>query len=332
MGYYHSFISLLAGELDADASCFSATGMRGGGGGVGSGDGRRKRRVHVFGHSLGGFVDGGENWGKGEREGKRGKKEDRDREESEVVSRATFRAGTAAGGFAKEKNTGGILEGKGEEEVGRRDGEVDGDERSGSGSGYEDDGEHPFISMKRGQEQGQRLKPKQKHKEQRILSLREQIEYVESVLDAYVHAQSQSQSQSQSASVSLTENARRNRNRKGELKIILVGHSVGAYMGLEVLRRWREREREKREKKKDSAGAAGDRDGDGIAEQKMGGEEMDMEMKIVGFVGLWPTVTWIGRSKSGRQVGVSFFFFFGEFLSCDFRCMKWVRVDVESRE
>lgn len=61
-------------------------------------------------------------------------------------------------------------------------------------------------------------------------------------------------------------------------RVILVGHSVGAYIGLEILRRWREK------------GKKGER---------------EVRMRIMGYVGLWPTVTWIGRSPSGRKLGVS---------------------------
>lgn len=68
------------------------------------------------------------------------------------------------------------------------------------------------------------------------------------------------------------------------VKIIIMGHSVGAYIGMEVLRRWQERGKERR------------------GEEKKEGEKG----RMVGFVGLWPTVTWIGRSASGRKLVVSF--------------------------
>ena len=63
-----------------------------------------------------------------------------------------------------------------------------------------------------------------------------------------------------------------------EVRVILVGHSVGAYMALEVVRRVLE-------------GRKGAGDWDGV--------------RVVGLVGLWPTVTHIARSASGVRVGVS---------------------------
>lgn len=61
-----------------------------------------------------------------------------------------------------------------------------------------------------------------------------------------------------------------------EVRVLLVGHSVGAYIALEVLRRAQER---------------GKREGEGF--------------RVVGVVGLWPTVTHLARSASGVRVGVS---------------------------
>ena len=62
-------------------------------------------------------------------------------------------------------------------------------------------------------------------------------------------------------------------------KVIIVGHSVGAYIGLEILRRWRMKSRTTVRKE---------------------------EIRIVGFLGLWPTVTWIGSSPSGRRAVVRY--------------------------
>jgi len=101
--------------------------------------------------------------------------------------------------------------------------------------------------------------PEAEHSAGKVLGLQEQIDYVENLLDSYV-------------STNLLR-----AGAKSPLKIILVGHSVGAYIGLEILRRRRQKERKE------------------IQEQKM---------QIVGYVGLWPTITWIGRSPSGRKLGV----------------------------
>ena len=87
-------------------------------------------------------------------------------------------------------------------------------------------------------------------------------------------------------------------------KVIVVGHSVGAYIGLEVLRGLRGRK----------GNGKGERRGEGAKEGKREkreeigggeGEEEEEEVSVLGFIGLWPTVTWIGRSVRGRRVGVS---------------------------
>jgi len=57
------------------------------------------------------------------------------------------------------------------------------------------------------------------------------------------------------------------------IKIILSGHSLGTYIGLEVLRWWQEA-------------------GSGSPAQKA--------INIVGYLGLWCTVTWISKSSSGQ--------------------------------
>jgi len=92
-----------------------------------------------------------------------------------------------------------------------------------------------------------------------VLGLQGQIDCVERILESYADA----------------NDLRTGGNMP---RVILVGHSVGAYIGLEILRRSREK------------GKKGER---------------EVRMRIMGYVGLWPTVTWIGRSPSGRKLGVS---------------------------
>lgn len=94
------------------------------------------------------------------------------------------------------------------------------------------------------------------------MGLRGQIEYFLQLLKVYVGA--------------VREGGER-RDGKREVKVILVGHSVGAYIALEMLRRIQETRKG---------------DGEGI--------------RVVGVVGLWPTVTHIARSASGVRMGVSF--------------------------
>lgn len=94
-----------------------------------------------------------------------------------------------------------------------------------------------------------------------ILNLQGQILYMEELLQHYV------------------ESVIRNAGTKGEVKhpkIIIIGHSVGAYIGLEIMRRWREK----------------------------GTKAESEKMRVVGFIGLWPTITWIGKSPNGIRLGV----------------------------
>ena len=79
-----------------------------------------------------------------------------------------------------------------------------------------------------------------------VLSLQEQIAHIRSQLNAIITSSST------------------------PLDIIVVGHSVGAYVGLELVQGLPRRE----------------------------------DAQIVGFIGLWPTVAWIAQSRSGRRLGV----------------------------
>lgn len=69
-------------------------------------------------------------------------------------------------------------------------------------------------------------------------------------------------------------------------KVILMGHSVGAYLAMEILRRHREREKES---------APGTGTGTGTA---------TAEFDIIGGVMLFPTVVDIAKSQSGRKLTV----------------------------
>ncbi|MCJ1371585.1 hypothetical protein MMC20_002804 [Loxospora ochrophaea] len=65
-----------------------------------------------------------------------------------------------------------------------------------------------------------------------------------------------------------------------EKTLILIGHSVGAYIVMELLRRWLD---EKKKKKERGQGTEG------------GGQ-----VRVVGVIGLWPTIVSIGQSKRGK--------------------------------
>ena len=90
-----------------------------------------------------------------------------------------------------------------------------------------------------------------------VLGLQEQIQFLEMRLGRYMDRH-------------LGEEA------KVEHKVVIIGHSVGAYIGLELIRRHQEK-------------------------VKMG---LDRGWDILGYVGLWPTVTHIGQSRRGRRIGV----------------------------
>lgn len=87
----------------------------------------------------------------------------------------------------------------------------------------------------------------------RPLGLQEQIDYVEQMIDRSVARDQGKESQSD--------------------KVILIGHSVGAYILLEVLRRHTARRKDR-----------------------------EVPYRIVGGIGLFPTVVNIAQSKSGRRV------------------------------
>ena len=95
------------------------------------------------------------------------------------------------------------------------------------------------------------------------LGLRQQICYFLDLLGGYVG----SVRGEGSAGGGRTEGGR-------EVRVILVGHSVGAYIALEVLRRLQRKEE-------------------------------GMGVRVVGVLGLWPTVTHIAKSPSGVRIGVS---------------------------
>lgn len=87
-----------------------------------------------------------------------------------------------------------------------------------------------------------------------------------------------------------------------ETRVVVIGHSVGAYMALEVVKRWREALQEKKrkmgEKEKVDDGAVmlnADADVSVDVEEKEGG-------RIVGSVCLFPTVTHIAKSSSGLKL------------------------------
>ena len=94
-----------------------------------------------------------------------------------------------------------------------------------------------------------------------LVGLQGQIQFVESEVDRYVR-------------MVHDFNGSSNGDPSEEVKLILIGHSVGAYICMEVLRRRKEKQ--------------------------LSSKRKDISSSIVGFIGLWPTITWIGKSPSGK--------------------------------
>ena len=108
---------------------------------------------------------------------------------------------------------------------------------------------------------------------QGILGLKEQIDFVYDRLLDYIR--------------SYAEHVRDGDDR---IRIILAGHSVGAYIGMEILRAWRTTSRTALV------------DGNGISKNDTADKS---GVELVGLIGLWPTITWIGQSANGRRLGVN---------------------------
>lgn len=123
-------------------------------------------------------------------------------------------------------------------------------------------------------------------KTDKLYSLSEQIEHVERNLNNFVDAW-HARKRAQTRGNDLSDDQGRWRH-FGGVKVILIGHSVGAYIAMEILRRHREGIKQK--------GASADTGGAGI------GATMD----IVGGILLFPTVVDIAQSSSGRKLTVRF--------------------------
>lgn len=72
----------------------------------------------------------------------------------------------------------------------------------------------------------------------------------------------------------------------GKPRVILIGHSVGSYIAMEVLRRHREQRK--------ASAALSD-----------GNDDFDIEFDIIGGIMLFPTVIDIAKSPSGVKLTVS---------------------------
>ena len=111
----------------------------------------------------------------------------------------------------------------------------------------------------------------QQHSQEGCYDLEEQICFVQRRLDEFI-----------------VNNSNGNSNGNGKHKVILIGHSVGSYIAMEVLRRHRERQKTKTKIKTDQ-----------VIEQKQA------EFDIIGGVMLFPTVVDIAKSPSGEKLTVT---------------------------
>lgn len=111
----------------------------------------------------------------------------------------------------------------------------------------------------------------------RLYGLTEEIEFVEQELAACV------------ATWRKTVGSSTGERGKQKARVILVGHSVGSYLAMEIMRRRQERE----------------------TLAKLDGDEYhDDATEIIGGVMLFPTVVDIAKSPSGRKLSVSTFISF----------------------
>ena len=127
---------------------------------------------------------------------------------------------------------------------------------------------------------------------QGILGLKEQIDFVHDRLLDYIRSY-----------------AEHTRDNEDQIRIILGGHSVGAYIGMEVLRSWRNKSRTVLVDVKVNA---------------MNNRAERSGVELVGFIALWPTITWIGHSANGRRLGVN------TTLSADAKFLRLTSLVVDS--
>lgn len=141
------------------------------------------------------------------------------------------------------------------------------------------------ISSNRGEE-------KQEKKKKKLYSLSEQIEFVERDLSERVRELS--------SSSPLSPQPEKQEGERAGVKVILIGHSVGSYIAMEILRRHREKRSRGKMQQGTEPGAAG--------------HPGDIDMDIIGGILLFPTVVDIAKSPSGRKLTVSSWFFSSRFL------------------
>ncbi|KAI1921827.1 hypothetical protein LOZ12_005180 [Ophidiomyces ophidiicola] len=123
-----------------------------------------------------------------------------------------------------------------------------------------------------------------------VYGLSAQVEHVESnlakIVRKYLHNHITTTSATNAAGAEKDAASSRRRPRP---KVILMGHSVGSYLCMEVIRRWKEREEERVKAAGKETGAAS-------------GDSHEVEMDIIGALLMFPTVVDIAKSPSGRKL------------------------------
>ncbi|KAI1965973.1 hypothetical protein LOZ58_000874 [Ophidiomyces ophidiicola] len=123
-----------------------------------------------------------------------------------------------------------------------------------------------------------------------VYGLSAQVEHVESNLAKIVRKYQDDHITTASATnAARAEKGGAGSSRRPRPKVILMCHSVGSYLCMEVIRRWKEREEERvKAAGKETGAASGDSD--------------EVEIDIIGALLMFPTVVDIAKSPSGRKL------------------------------
>ncbi|OJD21743.1 hypothetical protein ACJ73_06918 [Blastomyces percursus] len=128
----------------------------------------------------------------------------------------------------------------------------------------------------------------------KLYNLSEQIEHVERNLNDFVDAWRAKMEQGQETDSSISSVQEEERRWRRGVNVILIGHSVGAYVAMELIRRHREKRSGRMTTSSSSAGWS-----EGESES---GNGNDGAMDIIGGILLFPTVVDIAKSSSGRKL------------------------------
>ncbi|EEP79388.1 predicted protein [Uncinocarpus reesii 1704] len=126
-----------------------------------------------------------------------------------------------------------------------------------------------------------------------IHSLRDQVEFVESNLGKFVRRyQDKITAAATAVAVAAGQKKDAVNIRRPRPKVILLGHSMGAYISMEILRRRRERELKRAAETREA----------GMSSDSHSGGDGEVEMDIIGALMLFPAVVDIAKSPSGKKM------------------------------